>query len=32
MYQAKLVADGDSWKPELVKVVDADTVAPAIVE
>jgi len=32
MFQAKLVADGDGWKPELVDVVDAETVAPAIVE
>lgn len=32
MFQAKLVADGDGWKPELVEVVDAETVAPAIVE
>ncbi|MHA6668777.1 substrate-binding domain-containing protein [Homoserinimonas sp. A447] len=32
MYQAKLVADGDTWKPELVEVVDAETVAPAIVK
>jgi branched-chain amino acid transport system substrate-binding protein len=32
MYQARLVADGASWKPELVKEVDAETVAPAIVK
>jgi branched-chain amino acid transport system substrate-binding protein len=32
MFQAKLVADGGSWKPELVEVIDAETVAPAIVK
>ena len=32
MYQARLVADGDSWKPELVEVVDAETVAPPVVK
>jgi branched-chain amino acid transport system substrate-binding protein len=32
MFQAKLVADGAGWKPELVEVVDAKTVAPAIVK
>ncbi|MBN9606645.1 MAG: substrate-binding domain-containing protein [Actinomycetales bacterium] len=30
MFQAKLVADGDSWTPELVETVDADTVAPPV--
>ncbi len=29
MFQAKLVKDGDSWKPELVSTVDAAKVAPA---
>jgi len=28
MFQAKLVASGDTFVPELIKVVDADTVAP----
>ena len=28
MYQAKLVQKGDTWAPELVKVVPGDTVAP----
>ncbi|MBW4032242.1 MAG: ABC transporter substrate-binding protein [Acidobacteria bacterium] len=28
MFQAKLVADGSNWKPELVKVVSAATVTP----
>ena len=28
MYQAKLVQDGDGWKPELVDTVPADQVAP----
>ncbi|MDQ0756949.1 substrate-binding domain-containing protein [Arthrobacter sp. B3I4] len=28
MYQAKLVQKGDTWAPELVKAVPADTVAP----
>lgn len=28
MYQAKLVKDGDGWKPELVETVPADEVAP----
>lgn len=32
MFQAKLVADGDTWKPELVEVVDAETVAPPVAE
>jgi branched-chain amino acid transport system substrate-binding protein len=32
MFQAKLVADGTGFKPELVKVVDAKTVAPAVVK
>jgi len=31
MFQVRLVADGDSWVPELIQGVDADTVAPAIV-
>tara|TARA_R110000868_G_scaffold410652_1_gene699487 strand:+ start:82522 stop:83745 length:1224 start_codon:yes stop_codon:yes gene_type:complete len=30
MFQARLVADGDSWIPELVDVVDADSVAPPV--
>lgn len=30
MFQAKLVASGDSYAPELIKVVDADTVAPPV--
>lgn len=30
MYQAKLVQDGDSWVPELVDTVDAETVAPPV--
>lgn len=29
MFQAKLVKDGDSWKPELVSTVDGAKVAPA---
>lgn len=29
MYQAKLVKDGDAWTPELVEVVDGESVAPA---
>ncbi len=29
MYQVKLVADGDAWKPELIEAVAADAVAPA---
>lgn len=29
MYQAKLVKDGDTWTPELVEVIDGETVAPA---
>jgi len=29
MYQAKLVADGDTFVPELVDTADADAVAPA---
>ncbi len=28
MYQARLVRDGDGWKPELVETVPADEVAP----
>ncbi|MDO5681847.1 MAG: substrate-binding domain-containing protein [Propionibacteriaceae bacterium] len=28
MFQAKLVKDGDSWKPELVKTVSAEDAAP----
>lgn len=31
MFQARLVADGDSFRPELVDVVDAETVAPPVV-
>lgn len=30
MFQAKLVKSGDTYKPELIKVVDADTVAPPV--
>lgn len=30
MFQVKLVADGDSFVPELVKTVDAKTVAPPV--
>lgn len=30
MFQAKLKADGDSFVPELVEVVDAETVAPPV--
>ena len=30
MFQARLVADGDSFAPELVEVVDAETVAPPV--
>ncbi|GAA1776058.1 substrate-binding domain-containing protein [Agromyces lapidis] len=30
MYQAKLVQDGDAWKPELVDTIDADDVAPPV--
>lgn len=29
MYQAKLVKDGDAWTPELVDVIDGESVAPA---
>ncbi|MDP3209276.1 MAG: ABC transporter substrate-binding protein, partial [Rhodoglobus sp.] len=32
MFQVKLVADGDSFVPELVKAVDADTVAPPLAQ
>lgn len=30
MFQAGLVADGDSFAPKLIKVIDADTVAPPV--
>lgn len=30
MFQVSLVADGDSWVPELVDTVDAETVAPPV--
>lgn len=30
MFQAKLKADGDTFTPELIKVVDANTVAPPL--
>lgn len=30
MYQARLVADGDGWVPELIDTIDAETVAPPI--
>ena len=29
MYQVRLVADGDTFVPELIDTVDADAVAPA---
>ncbi|MFC8799891.1 substrate-binding domain-containing protein [Promicromonospora sp. NPDC057138] len=29
MYQARLVQDGDAWTPELVEVIDGESVAPA---
>jgi branched-chain amino acid transport system substrate-binding protein len=29
MYQARLVQDGDTWTPELVDVIDGESVAPA---
>lgn len=32
MFQASLVASGDSWVPELIESVDADTVAPPVAE
>ncbi|MBH0055208.1 MULTISPECIES: substrate-binding domain-containing protein [unclassified Salinibacterium] len=32
MFQVSLVADGDSWIPELVTAVDADAVTPPIAE
>jgi len=32
MFQVKLVADGDSFVPELVKTVDATTVAPPVAQ
>lgn len=32
MFQVKLVADGDSFVPELVKTVDAKTVAPPVAQ
>ncbi len=32
MFQVKLVADGDSFLPELVKAVDADAVAPPLAQ
>ena len=32
MFQAKLVADGAGWIPELVEVVDAETAAPPVVK
>lgn len=32
MFQVKLVADGDSFVPELVKTVDAATVAPPVAQ
>lgn len=30
MFQARLTADGDTFVPELIKVIDADTVAPPV--
>ncbi|MET1043184.1 MAG: substrate-binding domain-containing protein [Microbacteriaceae bacterium] len=30
MYQAKLTKDGETWVPELIETIDADTVAPPI--
>ena len=32
MFQVSLVADGDSWIPELVTAVDADAVTPPVAE
>jgi len=32
MFQVSLVADGDSWVPELINVVDADAVTPPVAE
>ncbi|QAV69080.1 amino acid ABC transporter substrate-binding protein [Salinibacterium sp. UTAS2018] len=32
MFQVSLVADGDSWMPELVDAVDADAVTPPVAE
>lgn len=32
MFQVKLVEDGDSWKPELIETVDAESVAPPVGE
>lgn len=32
MFQVKLIADGDSFVPELVKTVDAETVAPPVAQ
>lgn len=32
MFQASLVADGDSFVPELIQAVDAETVAPPVAE
>ncbi|MEV8255029.1 substrate-binding domain-containing protein [Rhodoglobus sp. NPDC076762] len=32
MFQVSLVADGDSWTPELVDAVDADAVTPPVAE
>ncbi|MGV8911864.1 MAG: substrate-binding domain-containing protein [Rhodoglobus sp.] len=32
MFQVSLVADGDSWIPELIEAVDADAVTPPIAE
>ena len=32
MFQVSLVADGDSWIPELVNAVDADAVTPPVAE
>ena len=32
MFQVRLVADGDSFLPELIETVDAETVAPPVVD
>jgi branched-chain amino acid transport system substrate-binding protein len=31
MFQARLVEQGGSWVPELIEIVEADTVAPPVV-
>ena len=32
MYQVSLVEGGDGWEPELIETIDAETVAPPVVE